>query len=91
MATQPKPPHPPLTEPPSRWKTQGLGPTLLALLVLAAALIIIGAVVWLHKSGPPNVNTPTQPSAPKANPGMALPSPFLLRDPLLAPQSVPKT
>ena len=73
MATQPKPPHPPLTQSPPRWKTRGLGPTLLALMVLLALLIVLGTVVWMHKAGPPNLNTPTQPRAPKTGPGMLVP------------------
>ena len=76
MATLPKdplqPPRPPLTQPPSRWRRAGLGPTLLALLIILATCIILGAVIWLHKAGPPNQNTPTQPGARRSGPGMAV-------------------
>lgn len=76
MATLPKdplqPPRPPLTQPPSRWRRAGLGPTLLAFLIILFTCIILGAVIWLHKAGPPNQNTPTQPGAPRSGPGMVV-------------------
>lgn len=76
MSTLPKdplqPPRPPLTQPPSRWKSAGLGPTLLVFLVLLVVVIVVGVAVWLHKSGPPNQNTPTQPGGKKTGPGMVI-------------------
>ncbi|HEU5451706.1 MAG TPA: hypothetical protein VFU76_06965 [Terriglobales bacterium] len=76
MATLPKdplqPPRPPLTQPPSRGKRWGLGPTLLAFLIILFACLVVGVVIWLHKAGPPNQNTPTQPGAPRSGPGMVV-------------------
>lgn len=76
MATLPQdplpPPRPPLTQPPSRGKRWGLGPTLLALLLLLFTCLVVGVAIWLYKAGPPNQNTPTQPGAPRSGPGMVI-------------------
>ena len=51
-----------------RFRRAGLGPTLIALIVLVVAVIIIGVVVWMRMERPPGNKVPTQP----ANPGMVL-------------------
>ncbi len=46
----------------SRWKREGLGATLIALLVIAAVVAIIAIALVLHRAGRKNVPTQPRPS-----------------------------
>ena len=46
-------------------KSQGLGATLIALLVLLAAVLIVGIVVWMRRA--PTNNARTQPAQPRSS------------------------
>jgi len=46
-------------------KSQGLGATLIALLVLLAAVLIVGIGVWMRRA--PINNAPTQPAQPRSS------------------------
>ncbi len=52
-------------------KRQGLTPTLLALLIITATLVLVGATVWMVTT-PKRV--PTQPPRPSSSLQVALPS-----------------
>ena len=48
---------------PKHWKRQGIGATLIVLIVVATIAVVVGIVVWLRMGGHQTV--PTQPTGRK--------------------------